>query len=159
MRQPQRPNAVDRRARWGLLVQTLAYAIVWYGPFWFYVPENWAIVAGLVCWVLADVTAWSATKALGKQWRFDAALNQDHELVRWGAYRFVRHPIYASMLGALLGSGFLITPLPRLAVAFVIFVIGTEIRVRVEEELLEGRFGEEFRTYRRSVPAYLPPVR
>jgi hypothetical protein len=45
--------------------------------------------------------AWAATRHLGKQWRYEAALSEDHELIQTGPYRWVRHPIYASMLGML----------------------------------------------------------
>src|SRR5438552_5826536 len=44
----------------------------------------------------------------------DAGLNPDHELDTSGSYRVVRHPIYTSMLCALAGTVFLITPLPVL---------------------------------------------
>jgi len=37
-----------------------------------------------------------------------------------------------------------------------LFFIGTEVRVRTEEKLLATRFGEEFESYKREVPAYLP---
>ena len=52
----------------------------------------------------------SWTGALGRQWRIDAGLSADHQLITSGPYRFVRHPIYTSMLSILLGTGFLITP-------------------------------------------------
>jgi protein-S-isoprenylcysteine O-methyltransferase Ste14 len=35
-------------------------------------------------------------------------------------------------------------------------VLGTEIRVRIEERLLAARFGGEFAAYQRSVGAYVP---
>jgi steroid 5-alpha reductase family enzyme len=92
------------------------------------------------------------------QWRFDAGLNADHQLVQSGAYRVVRHPIYTSMLSLMLGTGFLITPMPVLLLATVLFVIGTEIRVRIEDALLASRFGEAFQEYKRRVPAYIPFV-
>jgi protein-S-isoprenylcysteine O-methyltransferase Ste14 len=38
-------------------------------------------------------------------------------------------------------------------------VVGTEIRVHVEERLLNGRFGETFQRYKQSVSAYIPLVR
>ena len=38
-------------------------------------------------------------------------------------------------------------------------IIGTEIRVRVEDGLLAARFGEQFRAWQNSVPAYIPLVR
>jgi protein-S-isoprenylcysteine O-methyltransferase Ste14 len=68
----------------------------------------------------------------------------------------VRHPIYTSMLCILLGTGLMVTPWWLLLLSFLIFVAGTEIRVRIEERLLVSRFGDRFRDYQRNVPAYLP---
>jgi protein-S-isoprenylcysteine O-methyltransferase Ste14 len=79
--------------------------------------------------------------------------------VQSGAYRLVRHPIYASMLCMLLGTGFLIAPMPALLLALVFFLIGVEIRIRIEDALLAARFGEAFVEYRHRVPAYLPFIR
>ncbi len=44
----------------------------------------------------------------------------------------------------LLCTIFLLTPWQWAIVALVIYIIGTEIRVRAEDKLLAGRFGEEF---------------
>lgn len=52
----------------------------------------------------------------------------------------------------------LVTPWKLFLIALVIFLIGTEIRVRTEEKLLASRFGEEFQQYKKSVPAYVPFV-
>ena len=76
-----------------------------------------------------------------------------------GPYRLVRHPIYASMLCMLWGTGFIVTPLPMLLLSTVVFLIGIEIRVRIEDRLLASRFGERFRDYRLNVRAYIPFVR
>ena len=72
--------------------------------------------------------------ALGRQWRIDAGLNADHQLVVWGPYRLVRHPIYTSMLFLLLGTGLVLTPF----------------------WLLASRFGAAFLAYRRRAPALIP---
>ena len=103
--------------------------------------------------------AWSATRHLGKQWRFQAALSADHELVRTGPYRFVRHPIYASMLGMLLAVGLVWTWWPRLIAGIIVFIAGTEVRVRAEDRLLEERFQDVFVAYRSRVRAYIPGLR
>jgi protein-S-isoprenylcysteine O-methyltransferase Ste14 len=76
-----------------------------------------------------------------------------------GPYRLVRHPIYTSMLCILFGTGFMVTPLWLLLPAVIVFLVGTEIRIRIEDQLLSSRFGERFREYQGSVPAYIPFLR
>lgn len=158
-RRPDRGQKVDRRARWGMLLQVIAYALYWQNPFWERPLPLWRPALSLLFFALAALLSWTAVPALGRQWRIDAGLSLDHQLVTTGPYGVVRHPIYASMLCMLLGTGFLITPLRMLLVGSLIFIAGTEIRVRVEERLLASRFGEKFLAYQRSVPAYLPFLR
>jgi protein-S-isoprenylcysteine O-methyltransferase Ste14 len=153
------PDRRDQRARWGLALECLAYAVLWEGEFWTRIPSIWRILCAIVFLTLAAILSWTATRALGSQLRFDAALTPDHQLVRSGAYRVVRHPIYTSMLCLLLGTGFIVASIPLLLAALVIFICGTEIRVRVEDGLLSSRFGAEFREYQRGVSAYVPFVR
>lgn len=149
---------VDRRARWGILLQGIAYAILWQNSFWTRATPPWRLSLGVVFLALAGVLSWTSARTLGRQWRFDAGLNADHQLVQSGAYRVVRHPIYTSMLCLMLGTGFLITPMPVLILASVLFVIGIQIRVRIEDALLASRFGEAFEDYKRRVPAFVPFV-
>ena len=41
-------------------------------------------------------------------------------------------------------------------VSIFVFVLGIEIRVRIEDRLLAARFGDRFRDYQRTVPGYIP---
>ena len=149
----------DRRARWGIVIQGVGFSILWMNNYWVRSPSIGRIVASIAFLILGGVLSWTSARTLGRQWRFDAGLNADHQLVQSGAYRFVRHPIYASMLCMLLGTGFLLTPALMLLVSVVLFFIGVEIRIRIEDALLASRFGETFRDYQRRVPAYLPFIR
>jgi protein-S-isoprenylcysteine O-methyltransferase Ste14 len=103
--------------------------------------------------------AWAATRHLDKQWRYEAAVIEDHELIQTGPYRWVRHPIYASMLGMLLATGAAWSRWPMFAVGLVVFLVGTEIRVRAEDRLLAERFQDAFTEYRFRVNAYVPFIR
>ncbi|HEX4036837.1 MAG TPA: isoprenylcysteine carboxylmethyltransferase family protein [Acidobacteriaceae bacterium] len=103
--------------------------------------------------------AWAATRELGKQWRYEAALTEDHELIQTGPYRSIRHPIYTSMFGMLMATAAALTWWPMWVASAVVFLIGTEIRVRAEDRLLAERFGQKFELYRDQVPAYIPFVR
>ncbi len=155
-RHRERPKEVDRRARWGVLLVAVAYSILWQSNFWARPLPVWRIAVSVSFLVPAGTLSWTGARSLGRQWRIDAGLNPDHELVTSGPYRLVRHPIYTSMLFLLWGTGFMITPLPMLLLATAVFMLGTEIRVRIEDRLLASRFGDRFREYQRSVPAYIP---
>jgi protein-S-isoprenylcysteine O-methyltransferase Ste14 len=155
-RRNESPTQVNSRARWGIILQAIAYAILWQNNFWERSPGIWRVSLSVLLFAVAICLDWNAVARLGRQWRFDAALVSDHQLVTTGVYGFVRHPIYTSFFCFFLATALLITPLRILAVASLIFVIGTEIRVRVEDSLLLSQFGSQFEAYRRQVSAYLP---
>ena len=149
-------NLVNRRARWGILLQGLSYTVLWQGHFWARPLPAWRAVLSILLFSLATALSWTSARALAGQFRMDAALGADHRLVRSGPYALVRNPIYTSMLLVVLATATVIAAWPLFLVALLLFAVGTEIRVRTEEELLERRFGEEFLHYKREVPAYLP---
>ncbi len=155
-RNTQPARKLDRRARWGVLLVAIAYSMLWQNKFWERSPEAWRIALAIAFLLLASLLSWTGARALGRQWRIDAGLNPDHELVTLGPYRLVRHPIYTSMLCMLCGTGFMVTPLPMLLLSTLVFITGTEIRVRIEDKLLASSFGERFLDYQRRVPAYIP---
>jgi len=151
--------AVDRRSRWGLLLQVLGIALMLGGPFWEVRDMSWRVVTAAGFFLLAAVLSWTATRALGRQMRFDAAIGVEHELIHSGPYRLIRHPVYASMLCLLWGMGFIAASVWLFVAATAVFLVGTEIRVRIEDRLLSERFGDSFVQYQRSTPAYVPLVR
>lgn len=157
----RKPVVVDPAARWGIVLQAISFSLIWsfVGP---PAEQPGAIPRTIASMILAPVAvalSWSAVRHLGKQWRLDAGLNEDHELVRTGPYRLVRHPIYAGLFGLLLATGLLLTRWPALLAGIALFAAGTEIRIRVEERLLASRFRESFQEYRAAVPAYIPILR
>jgi protein-S-isoprenylcysteine O-methyltransferase Ste14 len=153
---PVEAGDTDMRARWGIVLQMIAYAVVWQGRFWVRAPAGWRVGLSILFFALAAIISWTAIRTLGKQWRLDARLNADHQLVQTGVYAIVRHPIYTSMIFFLLAQGVMVAPWPLLIVAMTLMLIGTEIRVRVEEKLLRGRFTTQLDAYRRRVGAYIP---
>ena len=153
----QKEVAKAPQSRWGLLLVMLAFACLWayVRPVGFH-KSTFALVSSMILGPLSVVLAWWATRHLGKQWRFQAAVSEGHQLIQTGPYRWVRHPIYTSMLGMLLATGAAWTWLPMLLAALSFFIVGTGIRVRAEDRLLASHFGEEFTAYRSRVRAYIP---
>jgi protein-S-isoprenylcysteine O-methyltransferase Ste14 len=108
---------------------------------------------------LAAASFWiavAAIRALGKQWSVQARLIEGHRLVVEGPYSHVRHPIYTAMLGMLIAAGISFSVWWALLAGVAVYVVGTAIRVRVEERLLHEAFGEDFEAYKQYVPAVIP---
>jgi protein-S-isoprenylcysteine O-methyltransferase Ste14 len=147
---------VNRRSRWGMLLQFVAFSLLWQGHFWTRSLTLWRIALAVVLFAAAALLSCTSSRALSGHLRADAALGAEHKLVRSGPYALVRNPIYTSMILVLCAVAVVITGWKLFLAAIVVFVIGTEIRVRTEEQLLASRFGEEFQAYKRAVPAYLP---
>jgi len=100
----------------------------------------------------------AAVKTLGKEWGVTARVVEGHQLATQGPYRFVRHPIYRSMLGMLLGTGLAMSHWVAFFLGVLVYLIGTAVRIRSEERLLREKFGVEFEDYVSRVPAILPGV-
>jgi protein-S-isoprenylcysteine O-methyltransferase Ste14 len=93
---------------------------------------------------------------LGKWGTQSIVLEDDHRLVTDGVYRFVRNPIYLGMI--LIPAGFILSfsaPVGAILLAAGLVTMFS-IRIRVEEELLAGRFGEEYRDYCRRTKRLVP---
>ncbi|HKR66651.1 MAG TPA: isoprenylcysteine carboxylmethyltransferase family protein, partial [Thermoanaerobaculia bacterium] len=75
-----------------------------------------------------------------RSWRFRAKLDEGHQLATGGPFRFVRHPIYTGLDLLALGSA-IWDPSPFLWIAFALIAIGSDLRARSEEKLLERAFG------------------
>lgn len=162
-----RRQAADRKevaksatSKWGVFLVMVSFALLWawVRPVGFHKAAI-ALVASMILAPLATALGWAAARHLGKQWRYAAALREDHELIQSGPYRWLRHPIYASMFGMLLATGLCWTWWPMFLGSVVCFVAGTEIRIRAEDRLLEARFQETFVAYRARTRAYLPFLR
>jgi len=147
-------------SKWGIGLVMLSFALTWayVRPVGFEKSEL-ALIFSMILGPPSVVLVWMATRHLGEQWRYQAAVSEDHELIQTGPYRWVRHPIYLSMLGMLLATGAAWTWWPMFVGAIVAFLAGTEIRVRAEDRLLEGRFQDSFVAYRSRVRAYIPFIR
>jgi protein-S-isoprenylcysteine O-methyltransferase Ste14 len=151
---------VSGPTRVGLFLEGLAIFLA----FAFHMPLEVSpgIIRGIVALALAvacTAMGWQAVAHLGRQFRVQAGLYHDHQLVRTGPYSIVRHPIYTSLLGMLLCTILLVTQWEWAPLSLALFIVGTEIRVRTEDALLASRFGDDFRSYQKSVPAYIPFVR
>ena len=88
---PQKRAAGQKKAvrapssLWGILLVTLGFACIWA----FVRPANFekslaSLIASMILGPPSVALAWMAARHLDKQWRFEAALSEDHNLITTG---------------------------------------------------------------------------
>jgi protein-S-isoprenylcysteine O-methyltransferase Ste14 len=113
---------------------------------------KWAGAVICVCGLW--FTLW-ARYTLAGNWSSDVTFKQEHELIRRGPYRIVRHPIYTGLLVMFLGTLLHIGQL-RCFIGLPLVAIGFWIKLGQEERLLVRHFTEAYPNYRREVKALIP---
>ena len=151
----------DGRSRTGIVLQGLAMGLAAFGPVRPSLGRFSAVgLLGSVAVILlmsgAIALFATSSRELGRNWSVVARMRSDHELIRTGPYARVRHPIYLGLLLFLLAFVIAYGHWLQLVVAMPLYLAGTTIRTRVEDGLLERKFGDTFRDYRRSTPALIP---
>jgi protein-S-isoprenylcysteine O-methyltransferase len=80
---------------------------------------------------------------------------KDHDLVRHGPYRFLRHPLYSGDLAMLLGAALGTVNMLLLAL-WPVSALGTYFLTRQEDALLASKFGAAYETYARRTGRLMP---
>lgn len=112
-------------------------------------------VLGLLCAAAGVALAVWARLYLGRNWGMPMAVKEDPELVTSGPYAYIRNPIYAGILLALLGSALVdwwwAVPLVWSAAYFV-------YSARQEEHLMRQTFPDTYGAYYKRTKMLVPFV-
>jgi len=111
---------------------------------------------GLLCLVAGITIRWTAIYTLGKYFTGTVLIKTDHQLVRTGPYRYVRHPAYAGALLAHFGLGLAFANWFSLAFSSIPFLMAAFYRMRVEERALREAFGAEYADYAQATRRLVP---
>jgi protein-S-isoprenylcysteine O-methyltransferase Ste14 len=79
-------------------------------------------------------------------------------LILSGAFRYVRHPLYLGSILSYLGMAVATASLFSLALLIIICLFYNYI-ASYEEKLLEERFGEAYRSYKKKTGKWVPKIR
>jgi protein-S-isoprenylcysteine O-methyltransferase Ste14 len=125
-----------------------------WGPLYSFPPLAWA---GMALTALALGLGVWARLHIGKYWSGTVTLKREHKIIDTGPYRFVRHPIYAALLAAALGTGFAAET--RSAFAGVVILVAAYIlKLKREEKMMLGEFGQDYADYMKRTAALLPKI-
>jgi protein-S-isoprenylcysteine O-methyltransferase Ste14 len=80
-------------------------------------------------------------------------------LVIGGLYRYVRNPMYLSVVATITGQALVLDRPGLLAYAAAVWLVVAAFVYLYEEPTLSRQFGAQYDAYRRSVPAWWPRIR
>ena len=83
-------------------------------------------------------------------------LDAPRVFVARGLYRYVRNPMYLSVLSVALGEGIVFESQRLLVYAFLVWMIFHLVVVLYEEPTLRHKFGPGYDAYRQRVPRWIP---
>jgi protein-S-isoprenylcysteine O-methyltransferase Ste14 len=123
-------------------------------PVWFVEPLAWNQVSWmfLLASIILAVWGFLLLRIIGKP---QDDFENTTKLVEVGLYRFIRHPLYSSLL--FLGTGIFIKDISILSavIAFINLIAMIATAKREEKEMIE-KFGEEYINYMKKTKMFVP---
>jgi len=134
----------------GRIVHVSPQSRLWHTTLALGIVSDCIVVAG------AAFTVW-ARIALGRNWSAEVTFKQDHELIEFGPYALVRHPIYTGLLVMALGTA--ISYGRTIGFALFFSLCGAVWwKARQEERIMSTHFPDAYADYRMRVRAIIPFV-
>jgi protein-S-isoprenylcysteine O-methyltransferase Ste14 len=147
----------------GIAIQILSFFAVGFGDITIsYAPNSpQALEQAGITLLLVAITCglFAASKrALGRNWSVVARTRTDHELVSWGPFAYVRHPIYSALFVWMIGIAVAFGHYWGLIFGVPLYWIGTVLRIHEEERLLRAQFGADYDAYAKRVKRFVPGI-
>ena len=119
--------------------------------------EPYLAPIGLALAAASLLLALWARRHLGRNWSGAVTVKVDHELVRSGPYRRIRHPIYTGAIGMYVGTALISGRLQGI-LALALVSIAYARKIQLEERNLRQEFGPAFDEYCHESWALIPGI-
>lgn len=121
-------------------------------------PLPWITALGAAVMVAGLVLRWYSIIYLGRFFTVNVAIATDHQLIDTGPYRRIRHPSYTGALLIFIGLGICMQNWLSLLLLAIGPTAAFLYRIRVEEAVLAGAFGERYLNYMVRTARLIPGV-
>jgi len=101
--------------------------------------------------------AW-AVITLGRYFTWFITVYDDHQVIRTGPFRFIRHPAYCGAWLLFVGTLLFVHAWIGAALSLVFQLFAYVRRIRYEEAMMIQRLGDRYTTYTREVRALVPLI-
>jgi protein-S-isoprenylcysteine O-methyltransferase Ste14 len=166
----RRPSASGTQSIWilGTLIAVFwpvgAFVAPMYAYHWPTTPDffgSWAVqLLGVGLSASGGILFARSARALGRQMTPVIQVQEGHQLLQTGPFRYIRHPVYTAIVTGALGQTLLFLS-PPLAFLTVLLAGLAMYRARLEEALLSSpqAFGAAYASYMARTGRFLPRLR
>jgi len=102
---------------------------------------------------------WRSHSDLGLNWSAFLEMRKDHQLIRQGVYRSIRHPMYVAIFLFGVAQALMLQNWVAGLSALVTFVPLYFVRTPREERMMRDWFGEEYQDYVRQTGRIIPRLK
>jgi len=124
-------------------------------PVWFNDPFAPIQIVSWVLLILSIILAMVGFILLGKRGKPRGSFEDTTTIVSTGLYRYIRHPLYASLILFTLGTGLKNPDLLSLVLTLAATLF-YYLTAKVEEEEILVKFGENYREYMKRTKLFIP---
>lgn len=97
-----------------------------------------------------------AITTLKKFFTVNVAIVENHQLITTGLYRYIRHPAYAGGILSFVGCGICYGNIPSFVIISLPYIILILLRIKEEEPVLVGQFGDEYKKLQARTKKLIP---
>lgn len=95
--------------------------------------------------------------SLGYYFTFNIGLRKDHKLIKTGPYRWLVHPSYTGQLLCVIPTLSLLNVPALTSICYFFYIYwSAKNRIKIEEEVLTEKFGDEYRDFIKKRYRYIP---
>lgn len=116
---------------------------------------KWASMIGIVMIYLGSATNIIGRLTLKANWSDHIKIYNDHTLITHGIFRYVRHPLYASLFVMLFGGALVFSNIACVLLTAFVFIPFMTYRAKQEEKMLIEAFSE-YRAYKSKTGMFFP---
>jgi protein-S-isoprenylcysteine O-methyltransferase Ste14 len=136
----------------GLLILLILQADVWFDdPFCLRQIFSWILLFSSIPYAAGALILFRRHGEHGRNFE------NTTKLVTRGLYRYIRHPMYASLL--FLGWGMFLKDINTVTIIIIVLVtLAVFITCKVEEKEMIAKFGEAYREYMKNTRMWIPGI-
>jgi len=115
-------------------------------------------IIGLILLVIGICFRVWSINVLGKNFTATVKITEEHELIKSGPYKIIRHPSYLGAFIAIIGCPVFLNNTYTIFISCMAMVIAYYFRITVEEKTLSNHFGKYYEDYKKNTYRLVPLI-